>query len=305
MSLQTDQFYHFYNQGNNGRKIFFTDENYLYFLRSFRKFVYPYCDVVCFCLMPNHFHFLLNTNPTSVKLVKVGSLEVSNLKNGFRNLLSSYAKAINKQQGFKGSLFRQKTKAKLLESDDYQYPFICFHYIHQNPLNACLVEKMEDWPYSSFPDYMGTRNGQLCRKELAYELIGVSKSSFHKESYQVISSDKIDGIFWLQISGGVWHFQMSDTPSQITLIYSSCRIAKSFIGQRLSWQPYPQKLDENNNDKIKFGYLGFKEDFSSNAIDILLLPFLIVYVALFQILTGYVYVADCFREYHWQKNKKW
>jgi len=194
MKLQEDQFYHFYNQGNNSVQLFYSRDNYLYFLRHFRKFVAPYCDVLCFCLMPNHFHFLLNTNASSVKKIKVGSLEVPALKNGFRLLLSAYTKGINKQQNFKGSLFRQKTKSKILENHDHNYPFICFHYIHQNPVKAKLVGKMEDWEYSSFPDYCGIRQGTMCRKDLAYDLIGVSRENFYEESYRVISSDAIQKI---------------------------------------------------------------------------------------------------------------
>lgn len=57
MELQENQFYHFYNQGNNGAQLFYSRDNYLYFLKHFRKFVFPFCDVICFCLMPNHFHF--------------------------------------------------------------------------------------------------------------------------------------------------------------------------------------------------------------------------------------------------------
>ena len=51
------------------------------------------------------------------------------------------------------------------------YDKICFHYIHQNPMKANLVKKMEDWDYSSFKDYCGLRNGTLSNKELAIQLL--------------------------------------------------------------------------------------------------------------------------------------
>jgi REP element-mobilizing transposase RayT len=142
--------------------------------------------------MANHFHFLLQTTPESVKEKRVGSLTSTNLNDGFRQLLSSYAQAINRQENRSGSLFRHKTKAKLLENDDENYPFICFHYIHQNPLSAGLVTKLEDWEFSSFSDYADIRNGSLCDKDLAFELLDLSKENFYEESYQVIAPEKIE-----------------------------------------------------------------------------------------------------------------
>jgi len=47
----------------------------------------------------------------------------------------------------------------------------CFHYIHQNPWKAGLVSKMENWKYSSFSDFAGFRDGTLCNKQLALELL--------------------------------------------------------------------------------------------------------------------------------------
>ncbi len=161
MQFEIDNIYHIYNQGNNKKKIFHSAENYLYFLKLYRKFVSPHVDLLSYCLMPNHFHFLVNTNSHSIKIKKIGSLNLSELSNGIRMLLSSYSSAINKQQQSSGSQFRQRTQAKLLEIDDANYPFICFQYIHQNPLKAGLVERMEEWEYSSFKDYLKIRNGSL------------------------------------------------------------------------------------------------------------------------------------------------
>jgi REP element-mobilizing transposase RayT len=195
MQFEIDNIYHIYNQGNNKQKIFHSVENYHYFLKLYRKFVLPHADLLAYCLMPNHFHFLVNTNSQSIKIRKVGSLNLSELSNGIRLLLSSYSLAINKQENETGSQFRQKTQAKLLKIEDTNYPFICFQYIHQNPLKAGLVERIEDWEFSSFKDYAKIRNSSLCNQTLAKNLIGFDDSNFIKESYSVIDNDKIAKIF--------------------------------------------------------------------------------------------------------------
>lgn len=104
-------------------------------------------------------------------------------------LLSSYAQAFNKQINRTGSLFRQRTKSKLLD-ESKNYPYICFNYVHQNPMVAGLVSKMEDWEFSSFQDYTGMRNGTLCDKTLATQLLDLDLKTLYDESYQIISEEK-------------------------------------------------------------------------------------------------------------------
>ena len=189
MQLQPDSVYHIYNQGNNRQPIFKSHNDYLLFLNKVRRFVFPYCDILAYCLMPNHFHFLVNTTDKSIAEIKQGSLEVTQLTNGFRLLLSQYALDFNKQHDRSGSLFRQKTKFKLM-LDSHQ-PFICFQYIHQNPWKAGLVDKMEDWSFSSFRDYALMRNGSLCKKEIAFNLLDVNEQTFLQDSYGVVIREKL------------------------------------------------------------------------------------------------------------------
>jgi len=154
----------------------------LYFLRKVKKYIYPYCDILSYCLMPNHFHFLIYANPKTVAKDDKGK---NLLSEGFRHLLSSYAKGINVQYNRTGSLFTQNTHCKNVDSKINQ-ALTCFMYIHQNPLRAKLVTKMEDWIFSSFRDYCGLRKGTLCNKELTFELFDFSKENFYSLSHELI-----------------------------------------------------------------------------------------------------------------------
>jgi REP element-mobilizing transposase RayT len=191
VQIISNHFYHIYNQGNNREDIFRENEDYFIFLKRFEEVVAPFCELTCYCLMPNHFHFLVNTTDESTRSVMLGTVKSTALSNGFRLLCSGYANEFNKRYNRTGSLFRQKTQAKLLEANDEHYPFTCFHYIHQNPMTAGLCKKMEDWEFSSFLDYCGLRNGLLVNKRMAYELIGVSQKDFYKESYMVMDDSKV------------------------------------------------------------------------------------------------------------------
>ena len=98
-------------------------------------------DTLAYCLMPTHFHFL----------VFVRSEETDTLKDAVGLMLSSYTKAINRRYNRHGSLFQLHTKAKLIEKDDYLLTITA--YIHQNPVRAGLVKKLEEWEYSSYREY--------------------------------------------------------------------------------------------------------------------------------------------------------
>ncbi len=191
MQLSEGYIYHVYNRGNNKQPIFFSDENYLYFLKGIQKTIAPYCDILCWCLMPNHFHFLIHANADSVIEIKDGSFPRQQFSQSIKQLLSSYTKAINKQKGFTGSLFQQKTKAICVTDTDQFYSATIFHYVHQNPMKGGLVKRMEDWNYSSFKDYIGLRNGKLCNKQLAFELLDLDSKTLYENSYGVINNEII------------------------------------------------------------------------------------------------------------------
>ncbi|HEX5026332.1 MAG TPA: hypothetical protein VFV68_13720, partial [Agriterribacter sp.] len=144
MHFEPDTIYHIYNRGNRQQTIFFNRENYIYFLEKVRKYIAPCSDILCWCLMPNHFHFLVHTNEHSCSVISKSVIPTQIPTENIRLLLSSYTKGIQKQEHFSGNLFQQKTKAKPVTALNGGYALTAFNYIHQNPYNAKLVKKMED-----------------------------------------------------------------------------------------------------------------------------------------------------------------
>ncbi|HRP60464.1 MAG TPA: transposase, partial [Vicingus sp.] len=57
--LETKCYYHIYNRANGSEKIFLNEENYLFFLQKYIEYIHPIAETYCYCLMPNHFHFLI------------------------------------------------------------------------------------------------------------------------------------------------------------------------------------------------------------------------------------------------------
>ena len=192
MEFNKNELYHIYNRGNNKQRIFFNDDNYIYFLKKVRKFISPHCEILSYCLMPNHFHFLIYADEKTIISKSISKKEKNVLSEGIRNLLHTYTKGIYQQNNSTGSLFQQNTKAKNVSDPDYKR--ICLHYIHQNPMKAKLVSKMEDWRYSSFSDFIGTRNDTLCNIKLAFEMLDMNPQSFYTDSNQIINNNDVQNI---------------------------------------------------------------------------------------------------------------
>lgn len=180
MHLLADEFYHIYNRGNNKQLLFFNESNYVHFIKKIREQLAPAATIICYCLMPNHFHIIIRANENSIKTrPSFGGKPMQEFAYRIGILLSSYSQAVNKQNKTTGSLFQQKTKAKILseqiEGKHVNYLESCFFYIHNNPLEAGLVNHLKDWPYSSYLDYIGERNGTLCDKEIFFKQTGLTK----------------------------------------------------------------------------------------------------------------------------------
>ncbi len=205
MHFTPNEIYHVYNRGNDKQTIFFNDNNYIFFLNKVRKEWKPYCEILSYCLMPNHFHFMLVPNEESCNNIHLGDklTHLQNLSKAIGKTLSSYTKAINIQNKTTGNLFLKKTKSKCLSDlgsaanmfPIKDYTLTCFHYIHQNPLQANLVKELKNWIYSSYRDYYGYRNGTLCNKNLAMKLLSLADIDFKNQEKIILNDQLIQKIF--------------------------------------------------------------------------------------------------------------
>ena len=206
MIFEQGNLYHIFNQGNNRQRIYFSRENYLFFLEKIKRHILPFADVLAWCLIPNHFHLMVHVNELELPMVDgslglcpsatqsrartTTSIKTQSLQHSIGVMLASYTRAINKENDWSGSLFRSETKANCLtknekitrawfiaqgvtsiniQEPEQQYPNICFNYINLNPVKHGLVKHCESWEFSSYPDIAGLRNGKLLNKDRIQE----------------------------------------------------------------------------------------------------------------------------------------
>lgn len=201
MHFEPDKVYHIYNRGNNKQKVFFNNNHYLFFLKKVRQEWLSYCHILAYCLMPNHFHFLIvpNTIGCNKVVLKEKETHLQYLSKAIGKTLSSYTQAINIEQARTGNLFQKKTKAKLLEGYTPQtngnYIIACLAYIHANPVLARLCTIETEWIFSSAKEYAGLRSGTLCSKEVLYQKSGLSEMDFKNKSKVKLTKEIVNNLF--------------------------------------------------------------------------------------------------------------
>jgi len=176
-------YYHIYNRGVEKRIIFLDKPDYTYFLSLVESYLTPEekfsqetlarstpywrsklrkdeVEVLCYCLIPNHFHFILKQN------TKDG------ITRFLRRISNSYVGYFNKKYSRQGTLFQGKFRAVLIDNDNYLLHLS--RYIH---LNCLEVGPLEKYPYSSYWEYLGRRKNIWVHTELILSFFRDSKKT--------------------------------------------------------------------------------------------------------------------------------
>lgn len=101
-------------------------------------------QVQAFCLMPNHFHLVVETPR-------------ANLVAGMKWFLGTYTARFNRRHKLTGHLFGGRYKALIVDGSGHGYLRTVCEYVHLNPARANLMlpeQPLRDYPWSSWPEYL-------------------------------------------------------------------------------------------------------------------------------------------------------
>lgn len=176
--LLSQTFYHIMTRGNNRNEVFKLDTDYQYFLELIVKYkTEHHFDLYHYSLMPNHTHMLVKTN------------KASDFSTFMKKLNLAYFHHYRKNYGWVGHFWQDRFKSQPVGKDEY---FIqCGKYIELNPVRAKLVEKPEDYSYSSYRYYINGVNNPLLTEDLLYESFGQNTIERQKAYQEMVVDDII------------------------------------------------------------------------------------------------------------------
>jgi len=162
-----DTFYHVFSRGNERRLVFYGDRDYLHFLELLGLLSERFeVELWAYVLMPNHYHLVLRTLRP-------------NLSRAMQWLGVAYTNWFNARHERAGHLFQGRFKGFVVENEHYLQRLLL--YVHRNPLRSGLVERLAEYPWSS---YRCLAYGRGCvewfRPALALELFGSRPQEFRR-----------------------------------------------------------------------------------------------------------------------------
>ena len=175
-----NSFYHIYNRSIGNELFFSTKKDYEYFIHKMKRFLLPLSKIVAYCLIPNHFHFIIKIKkmedlPAGVRPWKdlPDGRKNINIDQALKNFFNSYTRSYNIIHNRHGRLFQHAYKYKEINSDEYLIWLI--YYIHRNPVHHKLVQKCQNWKFSSYNEILNESNKPI--SNFIYNLFG-NKNEF-------------------------------------------------------------------------------------------------------------------------------
>ena len=114
-------------------------------------------EIYAYCFMSNHVHIVLKEK---------GFGDISLI---MKRILTKYARWYNIKYGRSGALIANRYKSVPVEMDEYFLHLL--RYVHQNPIKAGITDKIENYPYSSFLEYV--TESDLTDTDFVLQMIGL------------------------------------------------------------------------------------------------------------------------------------
>jgi putative transposase len=170
--LGTNFYYHVFNRGVDKQVIFYEREHFSICMRLIQKYLRIYSiELLAWCLMPNHYHFILRTE------------EENEISLFMQTLFNAYVQALNRIRKRRGPLFEGRFKHVLVSEQNYLL-HLC-RYIHLNPVKAGLVRMPHEWFFSDYLEWIGAIQADSGKARRIHEFFG----SFQK--YKEFTQDII------------------------------------------------------------------------------------------------------------------
>ncbi len=175
--LIAGKYYHLFNRGNNRDRLFYFDCNYDFFIKKYFYYMDPVAETFCYCLLPNHFHFLIR--------IKDSATDSRYVSNQLRKLFITYAMYINRQECRTGCIISKNFRRIEVNRDEYFISLV--RYIHLNPIKHKITNDIYTYRYSTFYKILRNQINDFESAELINWFGGYSNLI---EDHLIIKNDK-------------------------------------------------------------------------------------------------------------------
>lgn len=135
--------HHIVQRGHNRQVVFVEERDYEYYLENLAEWKGILgLQLYSYCLMTNHVHLIVGANE---RLGDIGEL--------MKRLAGRQTRFVNKMERRTGSLWEGRYKISPIETDVYLLQ--CCRYVELNPVKAKMVERVENYPWSSYRARVG------------------------------------------------------------------------------------------------------------------------------------------------------
>lgn len=169
--------YHIILRGINRQTIFEDNEDAVKFLQTLKDYEHKSgYEIYAYCLMGNHIHILIKEGPEGLGIA-------------MRRIGASYVYWYNWKYERIGHLFQGRYKSEVIENENYLLTVL--RYIHQNPLKAGMVKTVEEYKWSSYNEYLNSKN-KIINSEFILDIFNEDRNKaieLFKEFHKIENND--------------------------------------------------------------------------------------------------------------------
>lgn len=210
-------FLHVMVQGVNKEYIFYKKEYIEKYLKIIKENKKRYqLTILAYCIMNNHAHFLIYVK------------DINQLGQFMQKINLLYSVAYNREEKRCGVLFRNRYQTEPIYNE--KYLINCIKYIHNNPVKAKMVSKCEDYPYSSYNDYL--KNEGVTQSEIMTYLFGKNpnytelfKQTFERRYIDINGTEEFNKEYFME---GIREFKKTYKENTVNIM-SSRKVLKKLI----------------------------------------------------------------------------
>jgi REP element-mobilizing transposase RayT len=164
------------NRGRRGEKVFEGKNDYNAFIDLLKELVEDFnVNIAAYCLLSNHYHLLVQTPD-------------ANISRSMRHLNGVYTQRFNRMHLCDGQLFRGRYKSIIVDGDSYLLELL--RYIHRNPLEAEIVEKLNKYTWSSHKGYLSAaKKWDWLHKDFILSLFSKTKAESIRRYQRFVSKE--------------------------------------------------------------------------------------------------------------------